>query len=123
VSDVQTWLSIALGVFIAVIYPVLYRYIRKEFPPTAAIISPWVKEVTKKYGALFVFSLLSAFVVFGLYRSNHPDARLGFWTAVCMGFGFEASIEKVLFPKSTNKKNLKFSHAACVDPRRPGEKA
>jgi hypothetical protein len=30
---------------------------------------------------------------------------LGFWTAVCMGFGFEASVEKVFFPKSTNKKN------------------
>lgn len=47
---------------------------------------------------------LSAFVVLGLYRSNHPDVRLGFWTAVCMGFGFDASVEKLLFPKSTNKK-------------------
>jgi hypothetical protein len=106
VSDVETWLSIALGVFIAVIYPVLYRYVRKEFPPTAGIISPWVKEVLKKYGALFLFSLLTAFIVFGFYRTNHPDTRLGFWTAACMGFGFEASVEKILFPKSTNKKSI-----------------
>jgi hypothetical protein len=64
VSDVQLWLlSISLGVLIAVIYPVLYRYILQEFPPTAAIISPWVKQVLKKYGALFVFSLSTAFVV------------------------------------------------------------
>jgi hypothetical protein len=106
VSDVGTWLAIALGVFIAVIYPVLYRYIRKEFPPTAAIISPWAKQVLKKYGALFLFSLLTAFIVLGFYRSTHPDATIGFWTAVCMGFGFEASIEKLLFPKSTNKTSV-----------------
>lgn len=103
-SDVQLWLSIALGVLIAVVYPVLYRYILQEFPPTAAIISPWVKQVAKKYGALFIFSLITAFVVLGFYRSVHPDTKLGFWTAVCMGFGFEASVEKVVFPKSTNKK-------------------
>lgn len=103
-SDIELWLSIALGVFVAVLYPVLYRYIRKEFPATAGLVSPWVKEVFKKYGALFVFSLLTAFIVLGLYRSAHPDTKLGFWTAVAMGFGFEASLEKVVFPKSTNKK-------------------
>jgi hypothetical protein len=103
VSDVQLWLSITVGVLIAVIYPVLYRYILREFPPTAAIVSPWVKQLFKKYGALFAFSLITAFVVLALYRSTHPDTKLGFWTAVCMGFGFEASVEKILFPKSTNK--------------------
>ena len=102
-SDVLLWLSITVGVLIAVIYPVLYRYILREFPPTAAILSPWVKQSLKKYGALFAFSLITAFVVLGLYRSTHPDTKLGFWTAVCMGFGFEASVEKILFPKSTNK--------------------
>lgn len=103
-SDIQLWLSIALGVLVAVLYPVLYRYIRKEFPATEGLVSPWVKEVFRKYGALFVFSLLTAFIVLGLYRSAHPDTKVGFWTAVCMGFGFEASVEKVVFPKSTNKK-------------------
>lgn len=58
----------------------------------------------KKYGALFAFSLLTTFLVLGFYRSNHREARLGFWTAVCMGFGFEASVEKILFPKTTNKR-------------------
>jgi hypothetical protein len=104
VSDVQLWLSIALGVLIAVVYPVLYRYILQEFPPTAGIVSPWAKQLFKKYGALSIFSLITAFVVLGLYRSTHPDAKLGFWTAVCMGFGFEASVEKIFFPKSTNRK-------------------
>ena len=46
-SDAEVWLSIALGVFIAVIYPVLYRYIRKEFPPTAGLIPSWLKDQVK----------------------------------------------------------------------------
>ncbi len=99
-SNIELWLSIALGVFVAVVYPVLYRYIRRE----AGLVSPWVKEQFKKYGALFAFSLTTAFIVLSLYRSAHPDTKLGFWTAVGMGFGFEASVEKVVFPKSTNKK-------------------
>ena len=103
-SDVQLWLSIALGVLVAVIYPVLYRYILQEFPPTAAIVSPWLKQLLKKYGSLFVFSLITAFVVLGLYRSTHPDTKLSFWAAVCLGFGFESSVEKIVFPKSTNQK-------------------
>jgi hypothetical protein len=102
-SDIQLLFSIALGVFVAVVYPVLYRYIRGEFPQTAGVLSPWVKEQFKKYGALFAFSLLTALIVLGLYRLVHPDTNLGFWTAVGMGFGFEASVEKVVFPKSTNK--------------------
>jgi hypothetical protein len=114
-SDAATWLSIALGVFVAVVYPVLFRYIRKEFPATAAVISPWVKEAFKKYGALFLFSLLTAFIVFSVYRANHPDAKLGFWTAVCMGFGFEASLEKILFPKSTNERTARGSYGGSRD--------
>jgi hypothetical protein len=102
-SDLQVWLSIALGVLVAVLYPVLYRYIRKEFPATARLIPPWVKPLLMKYGALFAFSLITAFVVLGLYRTQHPDSKLGFWTAVTMGFGFEASIEKIAFPKTTTK--------------------
>jgi hypothetical protein len=100
VSDFEVWLSIALGVFVAVLYPVLYRYIKGEFPTTAGVFSPWVKGILIKYGALFAFSLATAFIVLGIYRSNHPDAKLGFWTAVTMGFGFEAIVEKVAFPKS-----------------------
>ncbi len=103
-SDTELWLSIALGVFAAVVYPVLYRYIRKEFPPTAGLLSPWMKEQFKKYGALFAFSLLTAFIVLSVYRSGHPDTKLGFWAAVGMGFGFEATVEKLVFPKSTNKR-------------------
>ena len=69
-SDAEVWLSIALGVFIAVIYPVLYRYIRKEFPPTAGLIPSWLKDQVKKYAALAVFSMLTAFIVLSLYRTN-----------------------------------------------------
>ena len=100
-SDTQAWLAIALGVFVAVLYPILYRYIRKEFPVTAGLVPPWVNQVSKKYGGLFVFSLMTAFIVLGLYRSAHPDTHLGFWTAVAMGFGFEATVEKLFFPKSS----------------------
>jgi len=103
-SEIEVFSSIAIGVFIAVAYPPLFRYVRKEFPPTAGLLSPWVKEILKKYGALFVFSLLTALIVLALYRNANPDAKITFWAGLAMGFGWEASVEKILFPKSSRNK-------------------
>lgn len=49
---------------------------------------------SKKYGALLLFSLVSALIVMAIYRNANPDATVSFWAAFLLGFGWEASIEK-----------------------------
>jgi len=103
-SDVTFVLEVALGVAIAVVYPTLYRRIRKQFPAEAGIVPSWAMKALKKYGALFGFSIVAAIIVVAIYRTSNPQVAIGFWPAVVLGFGFEASIEKVLFPKSDTGK-------------------
>jgi hypothetical protein len=92
VGDVGAYLGIALGVLIAVVYPVLKGYIKQEFGPIAAPgLPPWVV----KYSALFAFCLLTALILLAVLRAAKPDAQIGFWAALLMGFGYEASVEKV----------------------------
>lgn len=99
-SDINFILAVALGVAIAVVYPTLYRYIRKQFPPQAGIFPSWLKSALMKYGALFAFSVVTAVILVGTYRTANPDTTIAFWAAMALGFGFEASIEKLIFPKS-----------------------
>jgi hypothetical protein len=95
-SDGLVFFAIALGVFLAVLYPVLYGFIRQQFPSTAAPgLPPWMK----KYLALFAFSLVTALIVLAFFRSANPDTHVSFWSALVMGFGWEASVEKLLTPK------------------------
>lgn len=96
-GDAGAFLAIALGVFVAVLYPIVRGKIRKEFPPVAGVaIPPWVK----RYGLLFLFSLLTAFVLLAVYRGANADAELQFWPSVVMGFGWEAIVEKLWPTKS-----------------------
>ncbi|RZT13659.1 hypothetical protein EV649_6855 [Kribbella sp. VKM Ac-2569] len=86
------FLGITLGVLIAVVYPVLRGYIRKEFGPVAVPgLPPWVK----KYAALFAFCAASALIVLAVFKSAKPDTEISFWIALVMGFGYEAVVEKV----------------------------
>jgi predicted Na+-dependent transporter len=96
-NDWAVYFGIALGVLVAVLYPVLKGYIQKDFGPTAAPgLPPWVA----KYARLFVFCLLSALIVLAVFRAARPDVRITFWVAIVMGFGYEATVEKV-FPSLT----------------------
>jgi protein-S-isoprenylcysteine O-methyltransferase Ste14 len=91
-----TYAGVALGVALAVVYPVLKGYIKKQFPPVAALsLPPWVK----KYTALLVFSLITALILLAVYRANNPDTDLGLWKALLLGFGWEASMEKLITTK------------------------
>jgi predicted Na+-dependent transporter len=92
VGNVGDFLGIALGVLVAVIYPVLKGYIQKEFVTTGAPgVPPWIR----KYGALFLFCLVTALIVLAGFRAVKPDVQISFWVALLMGFGYEASVEKV----------------------------
>jgi len=94
-NDIQAYGGVSLGVLVAVIYPVLKGYVTKEFQPTLAPgLPPWLK----KYGALALFCFVTALIVLGVYRSTSPDSEITFWAALALGFGWEASVEK-LFAK------------------------
>jgi predicted lysophospholipase L1 biosynthesis ABC-type transport system permease subunit len=94
--EVTAYFGIALGVCIAIVYPVLRGFVTKQFPPTAAPgLPPWVK----KYSALLVFSLLTALIILATYKSANPHKDISFFAALGLGFGWESSIEKVFTTK------------------------
>ena len=94
-SDLAVYLTVALGVSVAVVYPVVLGYIRQQFPPaTAGVLPPWVK----RYGALLVFSLLTSLIVLAVYKGANPNTNITFWGALAIGFGWESSVEKVFTP-------------------------
>lgn len=93
-SDVEAYLAVALAVVVAIVYPVLGGVVTKAFPPTAGL-PPWMK----KYGALLLFSLVTALIVLALYRNSNPNSKLNFWTAVALGIGWEATLEKIFTTK------------------------
>jgi hypothetical protein len=75
-NDALTYGWVSLGVLVAVIFPVLSGFIRKEFPVTAAVgLPPWVK----KYATLFIFSLVAAF------GAAHSFKRSGCYAAYDRG--------------------------------------
>ncbi|MEV6236617.1 hypothetical protein [Lentzea sp. NPDC051838] len=121
-STLELIAAVALGVAIAVVYPTLYRYVRKQFPAEAdgALLPTWMTAALKKYGALFIFSLVTAVVLIGIYRTANPDTTIGFWEAVVLGFGFEASLEKFIFPKSGTGA-VTAADLPPASPRRVGE--
>lgn len=93
-NDIGPFLGIALGVLVAITYPILKGYVKETFGPTQGVLPPWVKD----YGLLMLFCLMTAFIALALYRSSNPDAEISFWVAVVMGFGWEASVEKAFAP-------------------------
>src|SRR6266516_3255638 len=91
-GDWGAFLGIALGVLAAVIYPLVKGYVQETFVATGAPgLPPWIK----KYGALFLFCLVTAFIVLAVFRSAKPDTAISFWVAAVMGIGYESTIEKV----------------------------
>jgi len=84
-------LSIALGVVIAVVYPILMGYVRGVFTATAGM-PPWFK----KYSALLVFSLLTGLIVLAIYEQTNPGQEVSFLGGLLLGFGYESSLEKLV---------------------------
>lgn len=82
---------VASGIVVAVIFPVLSGFVRNEFKPTAAVDPPsWVK----KYGALLLFSLVTALICLAVWRSTYPSDTLPWFTMFLFAFGWESAIEK-----------------------------
>jgi hypothetical protein len=91
-NDRSPFWWVSCGVAVAVIFPVLSGFVHGGFRPTAAIgLPPWVK----KYGALLLFSLITALICLAGWRSTHPNDTLPWFTAFLLGFGWESAIEKL----------------------------
>ncbi|MEU4289324.1 hypothetical protein AB0E63_13975 [Kribbella sp. NPDC026596] len=91
-GDVGAFLGIALGVLIAVVFPVLKGFVQGQF---GAIAAPGLPPWAKKYAGLFAFCLVSALIVLAVFKAAKPDAEISFWVALVMGFGYESIVEKV----------------------------
>lgn len=84
------WLWICAGVLISVILPVLSAYVRSVFKPTAAGVD------FKKYGALLLFSALTSLLVLAAFRVAQPDQQILWYAALLAGYGWEATLEKII---------------------------
>lgn len=98
-SDPIAYLWIFVGVVVAVVLPVLWAYISKEFAVlegfrARAAFPPWLK----RYILLFVFSAIVALASFAIWRSANPTGQLSWFTAFLVGFGWESALEKFLRP-------------------------
>jgi hypothetical protein len=92
-SDIQAYLWVAVGVFVAVIFPVLSGFIRQEFPahaPGQFQLPRWFK----KYGGLLLFSLITSLICLAIWKSGHQDSTIDWFTAFLLGFGWESAVEK-----------------------------
>lgn len=90
--DVGLFLWVAIGVVVSVVLPVLTGIIRRDFPATQAVgMPPWVGT----YGRLLVFSLLTALVVVAAFRATSPSVDVPWFTAFLLGYGWEATVEKL----------------------------
>jgi len=83
------WLWICGGVGISILLPVLSAYVKSAFSATAATVD------FKKYGILALFSALTALIVLALYRAVEPDEQITALAALLLGYGWEATLEKL----------------------------
>jgi hypothetical protein len=93
VLTVQNLVGVAAGVAISIIFPVFRAYLKQEFVAVAGM-PPWAK----KYGALAIFSFITALLILAIYEATDPKTNLTFLGALLLGFGWEASVEKLLRP-------------------------
>jgi hypothetical protein len=94
-KDLAMFAYVAFGVVVAVIFPVLVRLIRAEFPPTfRGSLAPWLR----RYVLLCLFSLVTALVVLAIYKAGGGKDLL-WYTAFLLGFSWESTIEKFQRPE------------------------
>lgn len=91
-TDAQSYLFVSLGILIAVVLPVLVRFIKQQFPPNDRALPPWAK----KYGGLLLFSLVTALPCLAIWKAQNPGGHLSWPGAFVLGFGWESLIEKFL---------------------------
>lgn len=90
-SDLEAYLWISFGIAAAVAFPVIRNLVTKYWPKTQAMGVPdWVK----KYGVLFIFSLLTGVIVYAVLKSQGQELTT-WWAAFLAGFAWESAVEKI----------------------------
>ena len=91
-ADVQSYFWIALGVLVAVVFPILRAYVTNEY---GKIAGPGIPVWLKTYLGLFAFCLVTALICLAGWKSQNPDASLAWFQAFLMGFAWESAVEKI----------------------------
>lgn len=112
-GDTASYFLIALGVIVAVLYPVILGKIRGAFPRVAA---PGLPDWAKKYLLLLIFSLVTALIVLAAYRASHPDTVLAWYDAFLLGFGWESTVEKLIYPPKKHEQPAGHPAQAGLQP-------
>src|SRR4051812_44061623 len=92
-TAILPYLAVVLGVFVAVVYPILWAYVTHNFPHGETGVLPWVK----KYVILFVFCVVTAALLIA-YNRSHGGTPLTISSGFIFGFTYEATIEKMWSP-------------------------
>jgi hypothetical protein len=91
-SPIVAYLWVALGVFVAVIFPLLRAAIGPKPMGVLGGIPPWLK----KYLLILAFSLVTAIIVLAIYLSSTEGGlkTVQWFTLFLLGFAWESTIEK-----------------------------
>jgi len=89
----QAYLWMSVGVFIAIIFPIL----RAAVTPPPKVVGPGLPPWLKKYALLLVFCAVTGVILLAIYLAANPNAlaKLMWYTAFLFGFSWESAIEKI----------------------------
>jgi hypothetical protein len=96
VDSVIDWLWICGGVAISVVLPILSVLVKANFGKASAADHDF-----GKYLALAAFCAVTAVLVLAIYRSVKPDDEILWYAALLAGYGWEATLEKVILGPPT----------------------
>ncbi|TJV50883.1 hypothetical protein [Mesorhizobium sp.] len=92
-TDLQIYVFCLIGVFISVVLPVLWAYIRQFFPANAGqkSLPDGLIALVKPYAALGLASALTAIVLIILLKDTLTDARAAFLA----GYAWDSTLQKL----------------------------
>ncbi len=97
-SDFGAYLFMVLGVLASFVLPALVAAVKRAFPgeaPTAASFGSTLRALTP-YLLVVLLALVAAALLLAFYRSGHPTGAIQWYTALLLGFGWYATLEKVV---------------------------
>jgi hypothetical protein len=96
-ANVSGFLSVVVGVVVAVILPLLCDTLRKYFPSVGGFWDNYQWAV--RYLVLAAFSIAVGGIIYAQWRSGHPSTVLHGTDGFLLGFSGESAIEKIFRPK------------------------
>lgn len=95
VNDIQLYLFCLLGIFISIVLPGLWAYVRQFFPAGGAgqphSLPVELLQAIKPYAALGAASALTAILLFYFLRDTITDPR----AALLAGYAWDSTLQKL----------------------------